>query len=216
MDKENKGMRLVAMIGKKNSGEYEVINFLPDIKIKHTGTNNFEVSENPDYIKIPYAEGIDDLTIIVGENGVGKTRLINNIFKLNSSFIFIYEVSDFMRKTYYCRNNNGRKLQLSNNGEKVNKLSFKKSRGIVPIRFSTAIESSTEYQKMDFDLSTTYKLSNQNVLETNQEDMANQIAFLFRIKDSYRIDDFLFNIENKVIPIIKVFFNDNLSIINSF
>ena len=201
MDKENKGMRLVAMIGKKNSGEYEVINFLPDIKIKHTGTNNFEVSENPDYIKIPYAEGIDDLTIIVGENGVGKTRLINNIFKLNSSFIFIYEVSDFMRKTYYCRNNNGRKLQLSNNGEKVNKLSFKKSRGIVPIRFSTAIESSTEYQKMDFDLSTTYKLSNQNVLETNQEDMANQIAFLFRIKDSYRIDDFLFNIENKVIVI---------------
>ena len=201
MDKENKGMRLVAMIGKKNSGEYEVINFLPDIKIKHTGANNFEVSENPDYIKIPYAEGIDDLTIIVGENGVGKTRLINNIFKLNSSFIFIYEVSDFMRKTYYCRNNNGRKLQLSNNGEKVNKLSFKKSRGIVPIRFSTAIESSTEYQKMDFDLSTTYKLSNQNVLETNQEDMANQIAFLFRIKDSYRIDDFLFNIENKVIVI---------------
>ena len=200
MNKENKGMRLVAMIGKKKSDEYEVINFLPDIKVKHTEANNFEVSENSDYIKIPYADGIDDLTIIVGENGVGKTRLINNIFKLNSSFIFIYEVNEFMRKKYYCRNNS-RKLQLSNNGEKVNKLSFKKSRGIVPIRFSTAIESSTEYQKMDFDLSTTYKLSNQNILETNQEDMANQIAFLFSIKNSYRIDDFLFNIENKVIVI---------------
>lgn len=35
MDKENKGMRLVAMIGKKNSDEYEVINFLPDIKVKY-------------------------------------------------------------------------------------------------------------------------------------------------------------------------------------
>lgn len=87
MNKENKGMRLVAMIGKKNSEEYEVINFLPDIKIKHTEANNFEVIENPDYIKIPYAEGIDDLTIIVGENGVGKTSIINNIFKLNGSFI---------------------------------------------------------------------------------------------------------------------------------
>ena len=106
MNKENKGMRLVAMIGKKNSEEYEVINFLPDIKIKHTEANNFEVIENPDYIKIPYAERIDDLTIIVGENGVGKTSIINNIFKLNGSFIFIYEVKDFdkMGKKYFCKN----------------------------------------------------------------------------------------------------------------
>lgn len=200
MNKENKGMRLVAMIGKKNSEEYEVINFLPDIKIKHTEANNFEVIENPDYIKIPYAERIDDLTIIVGENGVGKTSIINNIFKLNGSFIFIYEVNDFdkMGKKYFCKNNIGNKLQLSNNGKKVNLFSFTDSRDIIPIRFSTAIESSTEYQKIDFDLSTTHKLSSQNVLETNQEDMSNQIEFL---KDYYEIDDFLFDIEDKVIVI---------------
>lgn len=200
MNKENKGMRLVAMIGKKNSEEYEVINFLPDIKIKHTEANNFEVIENPDYIKIPYAERIDDLTIIVGENGVGKTSIINNIFKLNGSFIFIYEVKDFdkMGKKYFCKNNIGSKLQLSNNGKKVNLFSFTDSRDIIPIRFSTAIESSTEYQKIDFDLSTTHKLSSQNVLETNQEDMSNQIEFL---KDYYEIDDFLFDIEDKVIVI---------------
>ncbi len=71
MNKENKGMRLVAMIGKKNSEEYEVINFLPDIKIKHTEANNFEVIENPDYIKIPYAERIDDL----GESLIRKKML---------------------------------------------------------------------------------------------------------------------------------------------
>lgn len=42
MDKENKDMRLVAMIEKKNSDEYEVINFLPDIKVKHVEGKNLK------------------------------------------------------------------------------------------------------------------------------------------------------------------------------
>ena len=89
MDKENKGMRLVAMIGKKNSDEYEVINFLPDIKVKYIKKNEFVVVENINYIKIPYAKGIDDLTVIVGENGVGKTRLVNTISNISSKETFI-------------------------------------------------------------------------------------------------------------------------------
>lgn len=67
-------MRLVAMI-KKNSDEYEVINFLPDIKVKYIKKNEFVVVENINYIKIPYAKEIDDLTVIVGENGAGKHQV---------------------------------------------------------------------------------------------------------------------------------------------
>ncbi|HEM5490099.1 TPA: hypothetical protein U1617_000626 [Streptococcus suis] len=78
---EKKGMRLVAMIEKivEEEDKYEVINFLPDIKVKHKEGKEFEIEEDENYIKIPYAEGIDDLTVIVGENGVGKTRLVNDI-----------------------------------------------------------------------------------------------------------------------------------------
>ncbi|MEG3268005.1 hypothetical protein [Streptococcus suis] len=78
---EKKGMRLVAMIEKivEEEDKYEVINFLPDIKVKHTDGKEFKIEKNEGYIKIPYAEGIDDLTVIVGENGVGKTTLLNSI-----------------------------------------------------------------------------------------------------------------------------------------
>lgn len=93
-----KGMRLVAMIEQKENKEYEVINFLPDIKIKHQDENdktqpNFIVddSQKKDYIQIPYAKGINDLTVIVGENGVGKTRLVNDIFSLDEKKMFIFK-----------------------------------------------------------------------------------------------------------------------------
>lgn len=85
------GMRLVAMIESKDE-KYEVINFLPDIKVKHTGGKNFKIEEKEDYIKIPYAEGIDDLTVIVGENGVGKTRLVNDILSQSEEKLFIYRL----------------------------------------------------------------------------------------------------------------------------
>lgn len=84
-------MRLVAMIEKKEEDKYEVINFLPDVKIKHISDDEFEVIEKKDYIKIPYAKGIDDLTVIVGENGVGKTRLVNDIYGRNMQKYFVYQ-----------------------------------------------------------------------------------------------------------------------------
>ncbi|MEG3310338.1 hypothetical protein [Streptococcus sp. SS-4456] len=87
---EKKGMRLVAMIESKDE-KYEVINFLPDIKVEHTDGKNFKIEEK-DYIKIPYAEGIDDLTVIVGENGVGKTRLVNDILSQSEKKLFIYRL----------------------------------------------------------------------------------------------------------------------------
>lgn len=76
-----KGMRLVAMIEQKEDGQYEVINFLPDIKIEHIQGEEFKVHEDDKHIKIPYAKGIDELTVIVGKNGVGKTRLVRHILK---------------------------------------------------------------------------------------------------------------------------------------
>ena len=93
---KKRGMRLVAMIEKIKSKDenkeekYGVINFLPDIKVKHIGGKEFKIEENEGYIKIPYAEGIDDLTVIVGENGVGKTRLVNDILSMPADKVFVF------------------------------------------------------------------------------------------------------------------------------
>lgn len=111
---KKKGMRLVAMIEKIESKDenkeekYEVINFLPDIKVEHTGENKFKIEENEDYIKIPYAEGIDDLTVIVGKNGVGKTTLLNKISSLSEDRYFIFKNNDKVDPNYKgreCYNN---------------------------------------------------------------------------------------------------------------
>ncbi|HEL9630120.1 TPA: hypothetical protein U0K61_001265 [Streptococcus suis] len=107
---KKKGMRLVAMIEKivEEEDKYEVINFLPDIKVKHKGGKEFEIEENEDYIKIPYAEGIDDLTVIVGKNGVGKTTLLNKISSLSEDRYFIFKNNDKVDPNYKgreCYNN---------------------------------------------------------------------------------------------------------------
>lgn len=99
---EKKGMRLVAMIESKDE-KYEVINFLPDIKVKHTSGKEFEIEENENYIKIPYAEGIGDLTVIVGENGVGKTRLVNDILSMPADKVFVFYDVDNDRYRYYTQ-----------------------------------------------------------------------------------------------------------------
>ena len=87
---ENENFRLVSII-KKNAKSYDVLNFLPDIQIVHIGSSVFEVVKNLDYVKIPYTNIINDLTIIVGENGVGKTRLLNDIVNRHSDRIMLFK-----------------------------------------------------------------------------------------------------------------------------
>ncbi|HFI0040918.1 TPA: AAA family ATPase [Streptococcus suis] len=193
-------VRLIAIIEEKNN-EYQVINLLPDIIIQHLRDVEFEVFDIEGFIKIPYENGVDDLTVIVGENGVGKTNLINNIFRLSKDCYFIFESFDFenqIRKySWYSGNRKG--IVLSKNSEDGRQYFAKAIEDIVTIKFSTAIESYTEFHGIEFDLTTTHKLISKNILEINQRDMSNQIGFLFNGSELPNIDNFIFNIKDKII-----------------
>ncbi|WP_369351247.1 hypothetical protein AB6M99_01715 [Streptococcus hillyeri] len=106
------GMRLVAMIEEKN-GKYDVINFLPDVQLEHIHDKNFKVIEKEDYVKVLYSQGIEDVTVIVGENGVGKTRLMRSLSKPQ-----FYESG---KKIYliFKQNTNWIHLRLVPEGERI-------------------------------------------------------------------------------------------------
>lgn len=176
MDKENKGMRLVAMIEKKDSNEYEVINFLPDIKVKHIEGKKFEVNENPDYVKIPYADGIDDLTVIVGENGVGKTSILNKIRETTYSYPdgtwFIYKTDN----GYISNDNIHFPEGIILNDVALPSVNTKE----VPVsilNFSNSVETTSSYD--EFSVSTMTRLFINGDIESMRiNDMSDQISFL--------------------------------------
>lgn len=88
--KKNK-IRLVALIEEIKKGNYKIINFVRDIEIKkviENGVHKQDVEgrycfyiEKKDIFQIPYAKNLVDLSVIVGENGSGKTTIINKIFR---------------------------------------------------------------------------------------------------------------------------------------
>ncbi|MDU4713377.1 MAG: hypothetical protein E6Y02_00120 [Gemella haemolysans] len=91
------------MENKESEREYKVINFLPDIKVEKIIENNVHLQDSDnkyrfrivkkDIFQIPYTKEFKDLTVIVGENGTGKTMLINNLFRFGfgSSICLIYQ-----------------------------------------------------------------------------------------------------------------------------
>lgn len=185
MVKKIEGIWLVAMIEEKKDS-YEVINFLPNIKVNHIEENKFSVVEEPNYIKIPYAEGIDVLTAIVGENGVGKTSLINDILSLNdkTNFVFCQRIDS---KNIYKQIG---KLDLIFDEKNINfddKI-FEASRLDI-VKFSTSIEVSEpndlirqkEYGFQSSNLSVTESLQGNKLVEVNLLDMTNQILFFDEI-----------------------------------
>ncbi|MGT2757743.1 hypothetical protein [Streptococcus ovuberis] len=186
-----KGMRLVAMIEAKENGQYEVVNFLPDLKIKHITGKEFEVIEDQNYIKIPYAQGIDDLTVIVGENGVGKTRLVNDIFSLDENKMFIFKNLDEIDPSYKGRHAyyNFHALNESSYGNNEWNLVFKGAKFVGDddsewlinkvsfVKLSNSIESTSSWG-MGVDLSTTRLLKDDNYEGMLLSDMDKQIKFL--------------------------------------
>lgn len=187
-------MRLVAMIESKDD-KYEVINFLPDIKVKHTGEKNFKIEENEGYIKIPYAEGIDDLIVIVGENGVGKTRLVNDILSQSEKKLFIYRLGkdkyiylqhtdkDDRRRTGEQNfvNNNELELTFSSKiGRKKYNATGSDFKELQIVKFSNSIEKEGGTILLDLskDVSTTKLLERNKHRTVVLEDMKNQISFI--------------------------------------
>ncbi|WP_348002284.1 AAA family ATPase [Streptococcus suis] len=91
---ENK-ISLVALIeqtyGISTEPIFKIINFLPDFKVKKIHENGlhkknsrgqycFDIIHN-DVFQIPYVGDLKNLSVIVGENGSGKTTIINQILR---------------------------------------------------------------------------------------------------------------------------------------
>ncbi|HEM2808454.1 TPA: AAA family ATPase [Streptococcus suis] len=222
---EKKGMRLVAMIEKivEEEDKYEVINFLPDIKVKYTDEKEFKIEKNEGYIKIPYAEGIDDLSVIVGENGVGKTTLLNSISSLSEDRYFIFKNNDKIDPIYkgrICYNNwhilnneftdnnehqlilDGHKTTMDdfweeNTTDELNYLEWM-GKKIRRIKYSHSIETNRENVYGDYlDLSTSDKLNKNKLSEVYYEDFHNQLKLV--LSNSYGIKNIeeLLQLSNK-------------------
>ncbi|MDW8751297.1 hypothetical protein Q7W34_07585 [Streptococcus suis] len=233
---KKKGMRLVAMIEKivEEEDKYEVINFLPDIKVKHKGGKEFEIEENEDYIKIPYAEGIDDLTVIVGKNGVGKTTLLNKISSLSEDRYFIFKNNDKVDPNYKgreCYNNwhilnnefmgnNEHQLNLvnpktikrderdfweENTADELNYLEWM-SKKTRRIKYSHSIETSSENVYGDYlDLSTSDKLNKNRLSEVYYEDFHNQLELV--LSNNYSVKKI-----EELLPLSKKEFNISVNV----
>ncbi|CYU43796.1 ATP-binding protein [Streptococcus suis] len=227
---KKKGMRLVAMIEEIKSKEkskeenkeekYEIINFLPDLKVKHIGGKKFEIEENEDYIKIPYADGIDDLTVIVGENGVGKTRLVNDILSQSEEKLFIYRLGkdkyiylqhtdkDDRRRTGEQNfvNNNELELTFSSKiGRKKYNATGSDFKELQIVKFSNSIEKEGGTILLDLskDVSTTKLLERNKHRTVVLEDMKNQISFIKELMEKETDLEKLFNSHPILRPIIS-------------
>ena len=94
MGNENK-ISLVALVeqtyGISTEPIFKIINFLPDFKVKKTYENGLHKKNSQgqycfdiihkDVFQIPYVGDIKNLSVIVGENGAGKTTIINQILR---------------------------------------------------------------------------------------------------------------------------------------
>ena len=198
---ENENFRLVSII-KKSDKNYDVLNFLPDIQIVYIEKSTFKVVRDSDYIKIPYTNAVNDLTIIVGENGIGKTRLLNDIVNRHSDRILIFKRGD----DYFIDNSNVGEfaLRTSDNDIYIN-LNYLSLSELPIIKLSNSIEiivNSSEH-----DISTSRMLHEENLLAINKKDMNSQIKFILSSDNFDAVQDIL-SFSGKV---ISVNFNFNFN-----
>ncbi|HFI0620845.1 TPA: AAA family ATPase [Streptococcus suis] len=219
---KKKGMRLVAMIEKivEEEDKYEVINFLPDIKVKYTDKKEFKIEKNEGYIKIPYAEGIDDLSVIVGENGVGKTRLVNDILSQDEKKLFIYQLGNDKYIYLKLPDKNDRRRTGEHNFVRKCELELKVSSEIEGQRYNAGHSDFKEFQIVKFSnsiekeggtilLDLSKDVSTTKLLERNKhrtvvlEDMKNQISFIKELMEKETDLEKLFKSHPILRPIIS-------------
>lgn len=191
---ENENFRLVSII-KKNDKNYDVLNFLPDIQIVYIEKSTFKVVRDLDYIKIPYTNAVNDLTIIVGENGIGKTRLLNDIVNRHSDRILLFKRGD----DYFIDNSNVGEFALRSSDSDIyinlNYLSLSK---LPIIKLSNSIEIIVD--SSEHDISTSRMLHEENLLAINKKDMNSQIKFILSSDNFDAVQDIL-SFSGKVISV---------------
>lgn len=99
---EENNIRLIALIEAINYGSnFKILNFLPGFKVKRiveSGIHKQDIEgrycfaiEKEDVFQIPYGSNLKDISVIVGENGTGKTTIINKMLRGNSNTYLILE-----------------------------------------------------------------------------------------------------------------------------
>ena len=200
---ENENFRLVSII-KKNDKNYDVLNFLPDIQIVYIEKSTFKVVRDLDYIKIPYTNAVNDLTIIVGENGIGKTRLLNDIVNRHSDRILLFKRGD----DYFIDNSNVGEFALrSSDSDIYINLNYLSLSELPIIKLSNSIEIIVD--SSEHDISTSRMLHEENLLAINKKDMNSQIKFILSSDNFDAVQDIL-SFSGKVISV-----NFNTTIANS-
>ena len=99
---EENNIRLIALIEAINYGSnFKILNFLPGFKVKkivESGIHKQDTKgrycfaiEKEDVFQIPYGSNLKDISVIVGENGTGKTTIINKMLRGKSNTYLILE-----------------------------------------------------------------------------------------------------------------------------
>ena len=216
MSEENK-IRLVALIEevdkreenslkKEPKKEYKIINFLPDIKLEKIVEDNIYLQDDnkcyfkivkKDIFQIPYTKEFKDLSVIVGENGAGKTMMLNKIFKFGDigNICLIFEKN----KEILIYNNTSLQnivFQPSNNYT-YSVRSLNKEKYLNIIKFSNAIELFdigyyTRSYEVDASVNEEITSRSDSVNTINIENkelwgIENQIIFVNEFKEKIRV-----------------------------
>ena len=139
---------------------------------------------------------------LIGENGIGKTRLLNDIVNRHSDRILIFKRGD----DYFIDNSNVGEfaLRTSDNDIYIN-LNYLSLSELPIIKLSNSIEiivNSSEH-----DISTSRMLHEENLLAINKKDMNSQIKFILSSDNFDAVQDIL-SFSGKV---ISVNFNFNFN-----
>lgn len=148
---EENNIRLIALIEAINyDSNFKIINFLPGFKVKKIVESGIHKQdrekrycfsiEKEDVFQIPYGSNLKDISVIVGENGTGKTTIINKMLRGNSNTYLILE-----KNNEFCIYSTSRQDDISLqylDKTLANKYSYNKSDSQCPhiIKFSNAEE----------------------------------------------------------------------------
>lgn len=171
----------------------------------------FKKEENPNFIEDFYSEKKNiDIGVLIGENGTGKSVLLNSIRDKNNDYsICVYEEgnrffileNDLFRiekNELYEKNNipydEDKKFVI-----KINDKNILKKRNLKSIYYSSILEKINENLNDDFDISNMYLLN-----EINENSLVKKLKLL-EISDLHKMNNFNYKIE---LNISKTFFED--------
>jgi hypothetical protein len=171
----------------------------------------FNKAENPDFIDDFYSKNKNiDIGVLIGENGTGKSVLLNSIRDKNNDYsICVYEEEN----RFFILENDLFKIEKNELYEKnnipydedekfiikINNKKISQKRNLKSIYYSSILEKINKNLNDDFDI------SNLNLLNKIDENNLEKKLELLEVNDLYKMKSFGYDIK---IDISKTFFED--------